>query len=191
MSLQTKKSKPMHFWVIQVASTPRILKFLFGCDLFLPTSTRFLDCRARRLLKLSADRDEPTSPTSPLSEIHRIVRSVSWLQQTKGKLKVMDVWWVPKGISRFVFFGYDWICSTQRSTFQINEQNRFWELCETYTSFPVGPCKSVCKRHHEFRVQRLQSGVLNESMNSSRNFAFWGGDNSEYESCKTHEGSST
>lgn len=37
----------------------------------------FLDCRARRLLKLSADRDEPTSPTSPLSQIHRVIGSES------------------------------------------------------------------------------------------------------------------
>ena len=203
MSVQIYTSKPMHFWVIQVTSTPRILKFLFRCD--------HLPCPRQRGFSIAVPvacwscqpiGDEPTSPTSPLSQIHRVIGSVSWLQRTKGEAESVGSMMSSKRIflsnfrsSNLRFDGFILLLGMIESAvhsgglFKLLSRIDFWELCETNASFPVkmyakGPKSSASS---VFNESDRQSGVLNESMNSSLCVGW----NSEYESRKTHEGSST
>lgn len=206
MSVQIYTSKPMHF--LGDSSDLNSKNFEVSIPLrpsAVPASTRFLDCRARRLLKLSADRDEPTSPTSPLSQIHRVIGSVSWLQWTKGEAESDGSMMSSKRnfpsnfrSSNLRFDGFILLlgmiesavhsgglfkllsridfenCVRQTQVFQ-------WHPAKMYAKGPKGSASSV------FNESDLHSGVLNESMNSSLCVGW----NSEYESRKTHEGSST
>lgn len=91
----------MQFWVIQVTSTPRILKFLFRCD--------HLPCPRQRGFSIAVPvacwscQPIEMNPHHPHHHCHRSTGSLEAFpdcNEPRGKLKVLDLWWVPKIIFR-------------------------------------------------------------------------------------------